>query len=138
MRAGFAGSVLIAIAVSVGLQATPAPGPGDCPRDTKLIGQVSVFGDEFEASWWRLIYTGMVAAGVTTPNAQRDYLNGVFGTSFATLAEARLFNLQNISDGFDKNGNGFVCAYDIRGTRAYNHDPLFNFTWFGVSDDKDR
>ena len=105
---------------------------------TKLIGQVSVFGDETEASWWRLIYTGMVAAGLTTSNAQRDYLNAVFGTSFTTLAEVRLFNLQNISDGFDKNGNGFACAYDIRGTRAHITDPLFNYTWFGVSDDKLR
>jgi hypothetical protein len=140
MRLRFAGSVLFAIvvAVSVALKATPARDPGDCPRDTKLIGQVSVFGDEFEASWWRLIYNGMIAGGITTTDGQRDYLNGVFGTSFATLAEVRLFNLQGISDAFDKNGNGFVCAYDIRGTRAYNTDPLFEFTFFGVSDDKIR
>ena len=50
---------------------------------------------------------------------------GVFGTSFATLAEVRLFNLQEVSDAFDKNHNGFVCAFELRGTRAYNKDPLF-------------
>jgi len=88
MRVGVAGSLLLAVvlAVSVQLRATPARDPGNCPRDTKLIGQVSVFGDEFEASWWQLIFNGMVAGGLTTPNAQRDYLNGVFGTAFGTLA----------------------------------------------------
>ena len=46
-------------------------------------------------------------------------------------------DLEGVSS-FDKNQNGFVCAYDLRGTRAYNDDPYFNFTWFGVSDDKIR
>ena len=59
-------------------------------------------------------------------------------TSFATLAEVRLFNLQSVSDAFDKNHNGFLCAYEARGTRAWNNDPLIDYTWFGVSDDKDR
>jgi hypothetical protein len=109
-----------------------------CPQDSKLIGQVSVFGDANEASWWSLIYNGMIAGGLTTPQQQRDYLNSVFGTSFATLDEVRLFNLQAVSDAYDKNQNGFVCAFELRGTRAYNNDPLFDYTWFGVSDDKDR
>jgi len=113
-------------------------GPQSCQSDSKLIGRVSTFGDENEPSWWRLIYNGMIAGGLTTSNAQRDYLNGVFGTSFATLAEVRLFNLQEVSDSFDKNHNGFVCAFELRGTRAYNTDPLFDYTWFGISDDKDR
>jgi len=130
--------IAVVIATSVGLRAVPARDPGDCPRDSKLIGRVSVFGNEFEASWWRLIYNGMIAYGLTTDSEQRDYLNGVYGTSFATLAEVRQFNLQDVSDSFDKNGNGYVCAYDLRGTRAYNDDPLFDYTWFGVSDDKTR
>ena len=140
MSSRFAAVVFIALVIvaSVSLQATPAREPGVCPRDSKLIGQVKVFGTEFEASWWRLIYRGMVDFGYTSPNQQRDYLNGVYGTSFDTLAEVRDFNLQDISDSFDKNNNGYVCAYDLRGTRAYNDDPLFNFTWFGVSDDKIR
>jgi hypothetical protein len=140
MRPRFAGAVLIALLVvaCVALQATPARGPGLCPRDSKLIGQVSVFGTQFEASWWRLIYNGMIEYGFTTSDQQRDYLNGVFGTSFATLEEVRDFNLQGLSGAFDKNQNGYVCAYDLRGNRAYNTDPLFEFTWFGVSDDHIR
>src|SRR5262245_36609368 len=126
MRLRLAGSVFVAalIAASAALGAAPA----DCPRDSKLIGQVSVFGTELAASWLHLICSVMVVGGgLTTPNQQRDYLNGVFGTSFSTLEEVRLFNLQSIA-AFDKNGNGFVCAYDLRGTRAYNNDPLFEFT----------
>jgi hypothetical protein len=140
MRLRFAGSLLIAvvIAATAALHATTPPNPGVCQRDSKLIGLVSVFGDEFEASWWRLILNGMIAGGLTTEDAQRDYLNGVFGTTYATLAEVRLHNLEGLSAAFDKNGNGFVCAFDLRGTRAYNQDPLFEFTWFGVSDDKVR
>jgi hypothetical protein len=123
---------------SIAVHATTMPDPGSCSRDSKLIGQVSVWGDQHEASWWRLIYYGMIDGGLTKPEQQRDYLNGVFGTTFGTLDEVRAFNLQGVSDAFDKNGNGFVCAYDLRGTRAYNDDPYFNYTWFGASDDKIR
>jgi hypothetical protein len=140
MRSFFVGIVLVAgvLVASDALRAAPLRSPGDCPRDAKLIGQVSVWGDEFEDSWWNLIFNGMISGGLITDTAQRDYLNGVYGTSFATLAEVRDFNLQDVGDAFDKNGNGYVCAYNLRGTRAYNSDPYFNFTWFGVSDDKIR
>jgi hypothetical protein len=140
MRQRLVGIALIAgvVFAADALRAAPVLDPGNCPGDSKLIGQVSVWGDEFEASWWNLIFNGMIAGGLLTETAQRDYLNGVYGTSFATLAEVRNFNLQDVADFFDKNGNGFVCAYQLRGTRAYNTDPYFNFTWFGVSDDKIR
>lgn len=132
--------IVIAVALlgSHALGAAPMRDPGSCPRDSKLIGQVSVWGDESEASWWNLTFNGMLAAGLVTETAQRDYLNLVFGTNFATLAGVRAFNLQLVEDAYDKNGNGFVCAYDVRGTRAYNTDPFFEFTVFGVSDDKLR
>jgi len=140
MRLRFLGIVLVAgiVSASGALRAGPMRSPDSCPRDSKLIGQVSVFGDEFEDSWWNLIVNGMRAGGLLTDTAQRDYLNGVFGSSYATLAEVRDFNLQSISEAWDKNGNGMLCAYDLRGTRAYNTDPYFSFTWFGVSDDKIR
>ena len=140
MRLKVVGIMLVAgLAFASGaLRAAPMLAPGNCPSDSKLIGQVSVFGDESETSWWNLILEGMVAGGLLTNTAQRDYLNGVFGTDFATLAEVRNYNLQGLSDDWDKNGNGYVCAYSLRGTRAYNTDPYFKFTWFGVSDDKIR
>jgi hypothetical protein len=140
MRLRFAEMVFVALGVvaSVAAQATPGHDPGPCPNDSKLIGQVSVLGTGLEGTWWGLIYNGMVDYGFVTPEQQRDYLNGVYGTDFDTLEEVRDFNLQDVSNFFDNNQNGFVCAYELRGTRAYNDDPLFEYTWFGVSDDKIR
>jgi hypothetical protein len=140
MRLRFVGIVLIVTAVfaSAALRAATMRDPGSCPNDSKLIGQVSVWGDEFENSVWRLIVDGMVAAGLLTDTAQRDYLNGLYGTSYETLAGVRQFDLQGVSDAFDKNGNGLICVFDLRGTRAYNDDPYFDYTWFGASDDKIR
>ncbi|CAN5862845.1 hypothetical protein BH18ACI5_BH18ACI5_20800 [soil metagenome] len=86
--------------------------PGSCPNDSKLIGQISVWGDEFENSVWSLLVNGMVAGGLLTETAQRDYLNGLYGTSFAKLADVRDYDLQGVSDAFDKNGNGLICAFD--------------------------
>lgn len=37
---------------------------------------------------------------------------------------------------FDKNGNGFVCAFALRGTRAYLNDPQYTLYTFGVADDR--
>jgi len=34
------------------------------------------------------------------------------------------------------NQNGYVCAYELRGTRAHFDNPFINLTFFGVSDDK--
>jgi hypothetical protein len=141
MRLRLVGIALVAgvVFASVVLQATPA-GPDVCPRSSHLIGQVSVssVSTTYGTSWWSLIYKGMVDYGFLTDDEQRDYLNGVFGTSYDTLEGVRAFNLQSVADGFDKNQNQFVCAYDLQGTRAYNTDPLFDYTWFAVSDDKIR
>ena len=41
-----------------------------------------------------------------------------------------------VAAGWDKNQNGYVCAFELRGTRAYTGDPLIDTTSFGVSDDK--
>ena len=68
--------------------------------------------------------------------AKLQYLSGVFGQQFATLDEARDFNLQAVSAGFDKNQDGLVCVYDLRGTRAYLKDPYSKFTYFQLSDAK--
>ncbi len=81
---------------------------------------------------------GLVTAGITQDADQLAFLNGLFGTEFGTLADMKAFNLQLVSDGWDKNQNGYVCAYELRGTRAHFEDPLINTTSFGISDDKIR
>jgi len=111
--------------------------PGSCPSDSKLLngGPTSVFG-QGPGTFWGLIINGLIAAGFDEEAEQVLYLNHVFGTSFATLSELQAFNLQLISDVWDMNQNGYICAYELRGTRAHFDDPLINLTYFGVSDDR--
>jgi hypothetical protein len=54
----------------------------------------------------------------------------------AVCGAAKDFNLTSLSDIYDANQNGYVCAFELRGTRAYSGDPLINLTTFGVSDDR--
>jgi hypothetical protein len=113
--------------------------PGACPSDSKLLndGPTLVFG-EGPGTWWGLIQGGFAAAGAAldTEQEQIDYLNGLFGTNYSDLKSLKDFNLQQVSAVWDQNGNGYVCAFDLRGTRAFLHDPLSQFTFFGVTDDK--
>ena len=114
-----------------------ASGPGSCPHDSKLLndGPTSVFGDG-PGTWWGLILDGLHAAGLDDEDEQIAYLNQVLGTAFDNLDDLRDFNLALVENGWDENGNGYVCAYELRGTRAYYDNPLLNFTFFGISDDQ--
>ena len=116
-----------------------ASDPGACPHDSKLLngGATSVFGDG-PGTWWGLILDGLQAAGLDGEDEQIAYLNQVLGTSFDNLEDLKDFNLALVEDGWDENGNGYVCAYELRGTRAYYDNPLLNFTFFGISDDQIR
>ena len=62
-------------------------------------------------------------------------MNGIFGINYNDLNSLKNFNLQQVAT-WDKNGNGYVCAFDLRGTRAYLRDPLSQFTFLGIGDDK--
>jgi len=112
---------------------------GRCPNDSKLLndGPTLVYG-EGPGTFWRLVINGLDAAGLQTDEEKIAYLNQVFGTSYHTLAQLEAYNLNQIAAIFDLNQNGYVCAYELRGTRAHFHDPLINLTFFGVSDDKVR
>ena len=111
--------------------------PGRCPGDSKLLngGPTLVLGDG-SGTWWGLVMDGLVAAGFVDESEQLAYLNQVFGTAFATLEDVKAYNLQLVEDVWDKNHNGYVCAFELRGTRAYYDNPYVNLTFFGISDDK--
>jgi hypothetical protein len=113
--------------------------PGACPSDSKLLngGPTLVYG-EGSGTWWGLIIGGLNDAGLTDEEDQVAYLSDIFGVEFANLDDARQFNLDLLSQGFDNNQNGYVCAYSLRGTRGQADDPFFNLTHFGVSDDRVR
>jgi hypothetical protein len=111
--------------------------PGDCPNDSKLLngGPTAVFGDG-PGTWWGLVIDGLNQAGFVKEQDQIDYLNHVFDTHFQYLEDLKDYNLDLLENTWDKNHNEFVCAYELRGTRAHFDDPFINLTFFAVSDDK--
>ncbi len=129
--------VVSAIVSSFCAAATALAAPGSCPSDSKLLngGPTMIDGDG-PGTWWGLVIGGLLAAGFADENDQIDYLNRIFGTDFATLDELRDYNLQLVRDTWDANGNGFVCAFELRGTRAHYDNPLLDLTFFGVTDDR--
>ena len=110
---------------------------GTCPNDSKLLngGPTKIFG-EGPGTWWGLVINGLLVAGFVDEDDQIDYLNQIFNTSFDTLEELKAYNLQLIEDTWDENRNGYVCAFQLRGTRAYFHNPYVDLTFFGITDDK--
>jgi len=129
---------LIALALVAPLPARAQSGePGRCANDSKLLnnGPTLVYG-EGPNTWWGLIIGGLNTAGFDTDEEKIDYLNHVFGTDYGSLAELEIFNQNLVADNWDLNHNGYVCAYELRGTRAYLDDPFVNITFFGISDDK--
>jgi len=111
--------------------------PGRCPNDSKLLngGPTLVYG-EGPGTWWGLVINGLNAAGFETDEEKIAYLNQVFGMSFENLDELETYNQSLVEEIWDLNKNGYVCAYELRGTRAYLDDPFINLTYFGISDDR--
>ena len=130
--------IAFAITVPAALRATAIPGPGACPSDSKLLngGPTAVFGDG-PGTWWGLVTNGLTAAGLLTEADQVDYLNWVFGTSYSDIDDLKIFNLQLVDQFWDINRNGYVCAFELRGTRKHFGDPLINLTSFGIADDRE-
>jgi len=133
------GAIGLCILVSITPQRAVAEVQTDatCTSDSKLLngGPTEVFGDA-PGTYWNLIEGGLQSAFGDDKAAKLQYLSGVFGQQFTTLDEARDYNLLALSTAFDKNQDGLVCVYDLRGTRANLRDPYSKYTYFSVSDDK--
>ena len=128
-----AGAMLTSFALSASTSGTP----GSCPGDSKLLngGPTKIVG-EGPGTWWGLVINGLLVAGLVDEADQIDYLNEIFGTNFDTLDELRAYNLQLVEDTWDENHNGYVCAFQLRGTRAHFDNPYVDLTFFGIADDK--
>jgi hypothetical protein len=100
--------------------------------DSKLIGRIELSTADTPGTWWRLTRDGLDAAGITD---YRVALEGFFGREFSDVGEAVSFLVAQVVP-FDANGNGYVCAYSIRGTRTSIGDPNIEFYLFQVRDDK--
>lgn len=119
----------------IGLVASASPssngqGPQACTPDTKLIGRFAASTADVPGTWWRLTKDRFDALGVTDYKAA---LEGFYGQSFSTLNDAIGFLIAGVAS-YDANGNGYVCAFEERGTRAYlGVNALF---LLGIADDK--
>ncbi len=105
-------------------------GPQACMPDAKLIGRFAASTADVPGTWWRLTKDRFDAAGVTD---YRLALEGFFGQSFNTLPDAIQFLINGVAT-WDANANGYVCAFEVRGTRAYlGVNAVF---LLGIADDK--
>jgi len=133
VRSLVAGIIITSFAVCADAQAAP----GACPNDSKLLnGGPTKISGEGPGTWWGLVINGLIAAGFVDEDDQIDYLNEIFDTSFDTLEELKAYNLQLVQDTWDENHNGYVCAFQLRGTRAHFDNPYVDLTFFGITDDK--
>jgi len=146
MKTALHSIVLRSGAIGLGIVVSIAPQPAlaadvqanaSCTSDSKLLngGPTEVFGTA-TGTYWNLIEGGLQSAFGNDEAAKIQYLSGVFGQQFATLDEARDYNLQTLSTAFDKNQDGLVCVYDLRGTRSNLRDPYSKYTYFSIGDDK--
>jgi len=105
-------------------------GPQACMPDSKLIGRFAASTADVPGTWWRLTKDRFDALGVTDYKAA---LEGFYGQSFPTLTDAIQFLIDGVAS-WDANGNGYVCAFEVNGTRAYlGVNALY---LLGIADDK--
>jgi hypothetical protein len=105
-------------------------GPQACMPDAKLLGRFAASTADVPGTWWRLTKDRFDALGVTDYKAA---LEGFYGQSFNTLNDAVQFLIDGV-ESWDANGNGYVCAFEVRGTRAsLGENAAF---LLGIADDK--
>lgn len=105
-------------------------GPQSCMPDAKLIGRFAVSTADVPGTWWRLSKDRFDALNVTDYKAA---LEGFFGQNFNTLADAVQYLIDGVAT-WDANGNGYVCAFEVNGTRA--HLGVNSLFLIGIADDK--
>lgn len=119
-----------AAVVASGGARSDGKGPQACMPDSKLIGRFAASTADVPGTWWRLTKDRFDALGVTDYKAA---LEGFYGQTFPTLADAVAYLIDGVAS-YDANGNGYVCAFEERGTRAVlGVNSLF---LLGIADDK--
>ena len=137
--AGFRGHrTIVSVGLALALAATAAQvksKPHACQPDSKLLGRVELSTVDSPGTWWNLTRTGMEAAGIVGDSAQRDTMQVWFGIGFNSLDDAVAYLVEQVRP-VDVDGNGYVCAYSLRGTRTGWGDPDYFHYLFKVTDDR--
>ena len=121
---------IAAIAAIAAVATANERGPQACMPDSKLIGRFAASTADQPGTWWRLTKDRFDALGVTDYKAA---LEGFYGQSFDTLDDAIHFFIDGVAS-WDANGNGYVCAFEVRGTRAFLGENALYL--LGIADDK--
>ena len=106
-----------------------------CRNDSKLIGRIELSTADGPDTWWGITKEGMIALGIAEEDFEAQ-IEEWLGQTFPSLEQA-IETLVDAVRPFDKNGNNYVCASTVRGTRAFIGDPLYALVYFRVVDDKD-
>lgn len=123
-------TVLSTARVAGGAAMSNGQGPQACVPDAKLLGRFTASTADAPGTWWRLTKDRFDALGVTDYKAA---LEAFYGQSFPTLAAAIQYLIDGVAS-YDTNGNGYVCAFEVNGTRAYlGINALY---LLGIADDK--
>jgi hypothetical protein len=115
---------------AAGVASANGQGPQACVPDAKLIRRVAVSTEDVPGTWWRLTKDRFDELGVTD---YKGTLEGFYGQRFDTLDDAIRYLIDLVA-AYDTNGNGYVCAYQVRGTRAWLGTAVLFL--FGIDDDK--
>jgi hypothetical protein len=104
-----------------------------CVQSSRLIGRISLTTGEGPLEWWGITRRGFIAAGLD-PSEFQAKIEGELNREFATLDEAIAALVAQVVP-LDGNTNGFVCAYQLRGTKTGFGDPNYTDYFFRVLDD---
>lgn len=105
-----------------------------CHPDVKFIGRIELSTADLPGTWWYITREGFDAAGITD---YQGFMSSVFGLPFATLDEAITYLVDAVKP-LDRNGNAFVCAYEVRGELRNYGTPEVNKYIFSTTDDDHR
>lgn len=103
-----------------------------CAQDSKSLGRIKLSAVDAPDTWWGITKAGFNAAGIYDETA---FINSTFGQNFTAIEDAAAF-LVSLVTPYDVNGNGYVCAFSTRGTRAVYGAPDVALYLFLAKDDQ--
>jgi hypothetical protein len=111
--------------------------PSECPVDDRLIERVALSSPASSSAWWEVTRASLKSSGVDVDDAQAvlEVVNIWLAADHKNLNIAIDALLDN-ARAFDVNGTGFVCVYDVKGSRRTAGEPFSRHYVHGISDDR--
>ena len=109
----------------------------ECAADDRLIGRIVLSSAASPSAWWGITRAGMKSSGIDVDDASAvlEVVNVWLAAEHRELSSAIDAMLENVR-AFDVNDNGFVCAYEVKGSRRTEGEPFLRHYVHGISDDR--